>query len=213
MAFDFKSFLKWFGYSRRERRSSFLLLLIIILVISIRYAVPVKNITIEELIVSAPTTKIEKQYPSGAKAGTVSNISHQIRRKKTDLNKCDSTELEGLPAIGPVLASRIIKYRKLLGGYVSVSQLREVYGLSDSTFNFISSRVEADSADISFIHINSASFKELIRHPYFERYDVQSIIKYRELKGKIDRFEQLIENKVITGKKTLKIRPYLVYDN
>jgi DNA uptake protein ComE-like DNA-binding protein len=212
MAFGLKPFFKWFGYSRRERRSSFLLLLIMILVIAARYTVPVKNITVDDLTASALTAHPEKNYPSDIKADTVLIIKHQIQRKKTDLNKCDSAELERLPGIGPVLAARIIKFRKLLGGFVSVDQLKEVYGLSDSTFSIISSRVNANPSDISFIQINKATYKELIRHPYFERYDVQAVIKYRELNGRINAFDDLIENKVITGKKTLKIRPYLVYD-
>lgn len=213
MTLDIKPFLKWFGYSRRERRSSFLLILIMILVISARYMIPLKNIEVEDLTSSALAIPSEKLNQAVEKGDSAVINYHQVHKKKTDLNKCDSTELEGLPGIGPVLAARIIKFRKLLGGFVSVDQLKEVYGLSDSTFSIVSSRVDADPSDISFIHINKATFKELIRHPYFERYDVQAIIKYREMNGKINGFAELIENKVITGKKTLKIRPYLVYDN
>jgi competence protein ComEA len=41
----------------------------------------------------------------------------QITFKKLDLNKCDSAGLVRLPGIGPVLSSRIIKFRRLLGGF------------------------------------------------------------------------------------------------
>ncbi len=51
------------------------------------------------------------------------------KRPILNLNICDSASLEALPGIGPVLSSRIIKYRNLIGGYVSVDQLKEVYGL------------------------------------------------------------------------------------
>ena len=36
--------------------------------------------------------------------------------------------------IGDILASRIVKYREVLGGYIEVSQLDEVYGLSEDGF-------------------------------------------------------------------------------
>ena len=46
-----------------------------------------------------------------------------------DLNKVDSAGLESLPFLGPVLASRVCKFRDRLGGFWSVNQLREVWGL------------------------------------------------------------------------------------
>jgi DNA uptake protein ComE-like DNA-binding protein len=129
-----------------------------------------------------------------------------------DLNKCDSAALEHLPGIGPVLSARVIKYRNLLGGFVSASQLKEVYGLSEKTYNLIASKVSADSMDVKKININRAEFKDLIRYPYIDLYDVQSILKYRELKGKITGMDDLIENKLITIEKAVKVRPYLKFE-
>ena len=51
-----------------------------------------------------------------------------------ELNSADSLELLGLKGIGPVFASRILKYRNLLGGFYSVSQLLEVYGFPEETY-------------------------------------------------------------------------------
>lgn len=48
---------------------------------------------------------------------------------QVELNSTDSIELIKIKGIGPVFASRIMKYRDLLGGYVSISQLQEVYGI------------------------------------------------------------------------------------
>ncbi len=53
------------------------------------------------------------------------------------LNGADSAALEQLPGIGPVLASRIVRYREKLGGFYNVAQLREVYGISDSLYLFL----------------------------------------------------------------------------
>jgi len=57
---------------------------------------------------------------------------------KIELNKADSAELVKLRGIGPVLAKRIIRYRTSLGGkFHSVEELRNVYGLSEETFQSI----------------------------------------------------------------------------
>jgi len=132
-------------------------------------------------------------------------------RPVLDLNKCDSAELEGLPAIGPVLASRIIKYRNRLGGFVSRKQLLEVRGLRDSTLRLISDRVTADSLEIQKTDINKASFRELIRQPYLDRKDVQSILKYRSIMGKIDSLPELVKNRIISSETAVKIRPYFSF--
>jgi DNA uptake protein ComE-like DNA-binding protein len=132
-------------------------------------------------------------------------------KKLLDINTCDSASLEALPGIGPVLSIRIIKFRNLLGGYASVDQLREVYGLSEETFNLISGRVTADSSGIKKIKINQADYKQLMRFPYFEKYEVSAILKYVELKGKINSMSDLVDNKLIPPEKAVKVKPYLEF--
>jgi competence protein ComEA len=142
------------------------------------------------------------------KAGST---SVQKKRVPLNLNSADSAALENLPGLGPVLSSRIIKYRKLLGGFVSPEQLKEVYGLSEETFNLLTGRIYADSSMIIGIEINDSGFKELSKHPYLKRYDIQAILKYRELKGHISGTNELVENKIITAGTAKKISPYLIY--
>jgi competence protein ComEA len=129
-----------------------------------------------------------------------------------DINNCDSASLVSLPGIGPVLSVRIIKYRHLLGGYASVDQLKEVYGLPAETFELIKGRIYADSSTIIKININSAGYKEIIHLPYFEKYEVTAILKYRELKGKVTALADLTANKIITAEKAFKVRPYLKFE-
>jgi competence protein ComEA len=241
MSPDYRPLLKWFGYSRRERRSTFILLLIIVLVISIRYVLPERNISIEDISASLTTlsetltvnneisrdtiksfifdsvkgsinaSRNDGLYAKRTKAFKQINENGSIQEKIIDLNNCDSIGLDKLPGIGPILSVRIIKFRNLLGGFISPVQLKEVYGLSEETYGRISQRVFADSSAVKQIDINVAGFKDLIRHPYFERYDVQAILKYRELKGSISSMEELIVNKILTPEKAARIRPYLSF--
>ena len=126
-----------------------------------------------------------------------------------NLNSCDSAVLVTLPGIGPVLSVRIVKYRNLLGGFVSVNQLKEVYGLPPETFENIKGRLYVDSSAVIGIKINTAGYKELSRLPYFENYEITSILKYRELKGRIEKMNDLTDNKLITIEKADKVRPYI----
>lgn len=138
-------------------------------------------------------------------------IADQKKTERIDLNRADSAALERLPGLGPVLSSRIIKYRKLLGGFASTEQLREVYGLPEATYTLLAGRVFADSSDITGININDADFKVLSKHPYLNRNDIQAILKYKELKGRISKISELVENKALTANKAKKISPYLKF--
>lgn len=228
---NIKPVLDWFGYTRRERRSTFILLVIIVFIIALRYIVPEKNMN---LINAGPgyddslkideiseVWKISESAPSNvpkqdstARRRPEKKYQHLPAGPKPSLNinTCDSMALMRLPGIGPVLSVRIIKYRNLLGGYARVDQLAEVYGLPAETFAIIKSRLYADSSAVKKIRINSGGFKELIRIPYIEKYEVTVILKFRELKGRIDNINVLMENKLIGPEKAVKMRPYLVFD-
>jgi competence protein ComEA len=101
-----------------------------------------------------------------------------------DINLADSTAWESLPGIGPVLASRIIRFRDKLGGFVSVNQVREVYGLPDSTFQRIEPRLRSDApGTITPVLINEASADELANHPYISRKLAVLLVAYRKQHG------------------------------
>jgi DNA uptake protein ComE-like DNA-binding protein len=205
-------FRNWFGYSRRERRSTIILLIIIMILLGLRYIIPAQNISLKEIPVDFRESNIDStQVVEETEIVSKQKELRTFNRKQSliNLNSCDSAALVVLPGIGPVLSSRIIKYRNLIGGYVSVNQLREVYGLPEETFSMISSRVFADSLSVRKIRINEADYKELIRHPYFKRNEVSAILKYRELKGKITGIGVMTGNNLISQETCKKIRPYL----
>jgi DNA uptake protein ComE-like DNA-binding protein len=214
MLFFGETLKKWFGFTRRERRSTFILLILILAIAGFRFVLPEPKAIIEDIPVvswerskdTLPAQKLIAVIPILKKPGEFQKTMPLI-----NINTCDSASLDALPGIGPVLSVRIIKYRNLLGGYASVEQLKEVYGLSEETFNLISARVYTDTLAIRKIKINSADYKELIRLPFFEKAEVTAILKYRKLKGKINGIDDLINNKLILAEKAGKIRPYLEF--
>jgi len=220
----------WFGFNRRERRATFVLLFIIVVILAVRYLFPCSLISIEDISGSIPPEERSAVFSGkdssdnvkpvpyvpykGTKSKKPYNTSKLVPQKilRVDLNTADSMTFVRLPGIGPVLSARIIKYRRLLGGFARVEQLKEVYGLPAETYEMIKGRVYADSLQISRININSATYKEIIRLPYLKKYEVTAILKYRELKGRINGIDDLTEIKLLTAEKARKVNPYLIYD-
>lgn len=206
----------WLGYTRRERRASSILLILIAVVLVERYVVPERKHESEVITLESGFPEDDSLKPvnySGYSRGTAKKKTFVRQNKILELNACDSASLEALPGIGPVLARRIIKYRNLLGGFVNPDQLREVYGLPDSTFQLISGRIRADSSRVIRINLNSADFRRLLSLPYFDKSDATAILKYRELHGRIDNPDELVRNNIITPAKAAKVRAYLECGN
>jgi competence protein ComEA len=53
---------------------------------------------------------------------------------KVNLNSASTQELDALPGIGPVLASRIVAWRKANGRFKTIEDLRQVSGVGDAKF-------------------------------------------------------------------------------
>lgn len=127
----------------------------------------------------------------------------------SDLNSADSAELTTISGIGPSFASRIIKYRNRLGGYVSKNQLLEVYGMDSIRYYQIKDFIEIDASNIVKIDLNQISFKALMKHPYFEYHTVKAIFDYRNKHRGFDNIEELGNIPLIYPELFLKIKPYL----
>jgi len=125
-----------------------------------------------------------------------------------DINRADSILLLPLPGIGPVFAGRIIKYRRLLGGFVSVDQLAEVYGLPTETIRRIRNRILIDSSAIQKIHVDSATFGELLRHPYLDYKEVKALVEYRDFMGKVSSLKELETNQILSDTTLKRIHGY-----
>lgn len=127
-----------------------------------------------------------------------------------DLNKCSSSDLEKLSGIGPVLSGRIIKYRDLLGGFVSTKQLSEVYGIDSATLISIQTRVTVSDENVTRFFLDSCTFAQMARHPYFGSGVAGAIIKYRKLMGMPVLLSDLVSQHVITASQACIIEPYII---
>ena len=126
-----------------------------------------------------------------------------------DINSADSATLVRIRGIGSKSAMHIIRYRELLGGYYSKSQISELEVVTEENFHKILPQIWCDSAKIKKIFINFARSKELEVHPYVSNQMLKRIVNYRELKGGWSTIEEMIESKILSDEEAAKIAPYL----
>jgi competence protein ComEA len=72
-----------------------------------------------------------------------SGLTHVTKKKSgpININRATASELDALPGIGPVIASRIIEYRKTNGPFASVEDLQKVSGIGVAKFAQFKSKV------------------------------------------------------------------------
>lgn len=111
--------------------------------------------------------------------------------EKINLNRCDSTDLLVVPQFGSKRAARLVEYRDRLGGFYSLSQLKEVYVLQNIDESLLEKYFVVRPSEVHKLNINTATYKELVSHPYFDVYLTKTILNYRQRQGRIESFEQL----------------------
>lgn len=140
--------------------------------------------------------------------GSVRYSSKARPSSPLDLNAIDSAGLVLLPGIGPVFASRIVRYREQLGGFTSTYQLTEIKGLPDSLMKWF---IITDTVPVRMIEINRGTLNELRRHPYMNFYQARAIVELCRERGAIKGPEQLSLLEEFTAQDLERLKPYLDY--
>ena len=128
-----------------------------------------------------------------------------------ELNQADTLTLRKIPGIGSTFARRIVSYRELLGGFYTVEQLAEVYGIDEDRYNALYPWFKTDTTCIQPLRINHLSFKELLRHPYLNTSQVRQIERLRR-KGPLSGWNNLILLEEFTDLDRQRLQPYLSFE-
>jgi competence protein ComEA len=127
-----------------------------------------------------------------------------------DIGIADTIELVNLPAIGPSFARRIYNYRDKLGGFYSINQLKEVWGLTDSIFQIIAPHIILkDSTNVRKININTADYMQFNTHPYIDKSQASYILSYRKSHGGFRSIEEIKHAALLNEELYSKLAPYL----
>lgn len=131
--------------------------------------------------------------------------------KKLEINSASREEFMELKGIGEKLSERIIAYRDKLGGFVSVEQIAEVYGLSAETFEKIKPKLRVDISSVKKLNLNELDLKTLAQHPYISFAMAKLIVNYREQHGPYEKVEDLLNSKGIEPQDVKKIEAYAIF--
>ncbi len=130
---------------------------------------------------------------------------------KIDLNSCDTNDLVTVPQFGCKRAAKLVEYRNKLGGFHSFTQLQEVYVMQNIDTTKLKTYLYINNQKIKKLNINTATYQELVSHPYIDGYLTKLIIHHRERNGPIHDLDELQRITHAYPELIEKLRPYLVF--
>jgi len=202
-----------YRFTLSEQRSIILLCILLVLINGAGFLLknlnqPVKAISSSSLKAEGIKPENEKvRYP--ASVGGIFTERQNAQEALIEINSADSTKLLSLYGIGPSYAGRIIKYRSVLGGFHTCSQLLEVYGMDTVRYNGFFKRIWADTSLVNKININTSGFRDLLRHPYLDYEAVKSLVQYRDRHGPFESPAELWKDSILSEDIKQGLLPYL----
>ena len=129
-----------------------------------------------------------------------------------ELNTADTTILKKVPGIGSAFANRIVRYRDLLGGYYTVQQLAEVYGIDEERYVALEPWFTVDDSFIHKLPVNSIPQDSLSRHPYISYRQARAIVQLRTQKKQLAGWDNITLLDEFTEQDKSRILPYLSFE-
>lgn len=164
---------------------------------------------------SSPAAKATRSTREGDVAKEEkSRNAGAVRKNETiaafDINRVDSLQLQQIRGIGPVLSGRIVRFRDKLGGFTSLDQLYEVWGLDSAVVNrLMENSYVQDDFKPGVLLINTASQDDLAAHPYINAQQAKLIYNYRMQHGPFRSVEDLRKIHILDADFVQKIAPYI----
>lgn len=92
--------------------------------------------SVTEVSTEASTQGSVETYESTTYENTTyENVTeNEIYKNKINVNTASKIELQTLPSIGEVLATRIIDYRNEFGNFKTIEDIKNISGIGDKTF-------------------------------------------------------------------------------
>ena len=130
-----------------------------------------------------------------------------------DINQATKEDLIKIYGIGEAISLRILKQKEVLGGFVSMDQMSDVWGLSPEVIENLNSHFKINSLpEFKKIDVNNASLKELSQFYYFRYALAKEIVTYRSMNGDFKNIEDLTKIKGFPVEKAKTIALYLDFN-
>ncbi|MEZ4775054.1 MAG: helix-hairpin-helix domain-containing protein [Bacteroidia bacterium] len=135
--------------------------------------------------------------------------SGSAKIRALDLNTADSAELITLPGIGAVLSGKIIRYRNKVGYFFDVSQLRDIYGLSEENYQRMSPYLYIGSIEnYPKQDLNTVYFRVLAAYPAIDLSLAETITQHRKKTGRFDSWDEVARVKNMTPEALEVLKAY-----
>lgn len=139
--------------------------------------------------------KNKKQY-STFKNYTNTAFAKKEKAAIIDINQASQEDLIKIYGIGEATSLRILKFKENLGGFVSMEQMKDIWGLTPEVIENLNSHFTISKLpQIKKIDINNASIKELSQFPYFNYQMAKQIVTFRSMNGDFKNYEDLTKIK------------------
>jgi DNA uptake protein ComE-like DNA-binding protein len=155
--------------------------------------------------------KNQGQYPNSYSKSNWKEYPKKEAMKILDINLATKEDLMKVYGIGDALSDRILSQKEVYGGFVSMEQMSEIWGLSPEVIANLNKYFKITSIPkVKKININNASIKELGQFPYFKYPVSKNIVTYRSMNGDI-KIEDLANIKAFPVDKIKIIALYLEF--
>lgn len=129
-----------------------------------------------------------------------------------DINQATQEDLIKINGIGEAISSRILKFKESVGGFVSMEQMKDIWGLSPEVIEKLNSHFKISTvSNVKKIDINNASVKELSQFPYFNYQQARQIVTFRSMNGDFKNIQDLTKIKGLSIEKANIIALYLAF--
>lgn len=129
-----------------------------------------------------------------------------------DINEATQEDLMKIFGVGEALSLRILKQKEILGGFISMEQMKDVWGLSPEVLFELNTHFKIVTVpNFKKIAVNDASLKELAQFPYFRYALAKQIVTYRSMNGNFKNIEDLAKIKDFPVEKAKIISLYLEF--
>ena len=152
------------------------------------------------------------KFPQWVAKNKTSNSIKSPPILKLDLNSVSVEQLQQVKGIGEVLSNRIVRYRLSIGGYRSLIQLKDIYGLSGEVRKELLKYLDEIPFNFERKNINTIRVLELSELPYFDYELAKAVIDYRNLHEGIQSIEVLSKIDDFPTSKFDRIQLYLSFN-
>jgi competence ComEA-like helix-hairpin-helix protein len=141
--------------------------------------------------------------------------SPYAKKEKTvaiDINQATQEDLIKINGIGEAISLRILKFKESIGCFVSMEQMKDVWGLSPEVIEKLNAHFKISVVpNIKKIDINNASIKELSQFPYFNYQQARQIVTFRSMNGDFKNIQDLTKINGLSIDKANIIALYLAF--